>query len=538
MCGIVGFSGPAKPDLLKRMTNALFHRGPDDEGIYADGQMNLGMRRLAIIDVAGGRQPVSNEDATVLVVFNGEIYNYVELRRELESRGHVFKTDHSDTEVIVHLYEEDGESWPLKVNGMFAVAIWDLRTRKLTLYRDRLGKKPLYYCRNNNNIVFASEIKALLCHQHVSRELDLQSLYDFVGSRNTSAPRSIYRDIKQLLPGCYLSWHPERECYGRAYWEIDFRPAESVGDESEVSHTILGLLDDAVRIRMRCDVDYGAFLSGGVDSSTIVSLMQRHSTRRIKTFSLAYADVSGPMARGKEGDRLYSAFMAKHLGTDHSECVVCANDFLKDARGIAQSFDEPFAGCVSGYFLARHMKPSVSVALAGDGGDELFGSYLAHRVAIPIDTYCLYVQQGKTSLTDLTSEEIGALFPYNTPQGYAFLASVADRSISVWRDRLRYFNHDEVASLFTREMLEQIGYPGTCSAYKRICDKLTARDVFNKALEIDQKECRDMADRVAYAKDRGLEDVVLNTNGTLMTREKAKAVIRSGLDAMYVGIDA
>ncbi|MFQ5953419.1 MAG: asparagine synthase (glutamine-hydrolyzing), partial [Candidatus Omnitrophota bacterium] len=271
MCGIVGFSGPENKSLLKEMNNLIYHRGPDDEGFYSSGLMNLAMRRLSIIDVETGNQPISNEDGTIWVVFNGEIYNYIELRKDLEGK-HRFKTDHSDTEVIVHLYEEYGEDWPQHVNGMFAVAVWDDRAKKLSLYRDRIGKKPLYYALKDSRIIFASEIKSILKHPAVSGDYDFQALYQYFGLKNISAPRTAYGDIKQLLPGHVFSWQ-EGKASTRPYWKLDF--SSSLGDitEDEAAERLLELLEDAVKIRMRCDVPYGAYLSGGVDSSSVVVLM-------------------------------------------------------------------------------------------------------------------------------------------------------------------------------------------------------------------------------------------------------------------------
>lgn len=219
MCGICGFTGGADPAILQKMTQRLWHRGPDDDGLYYDGGVNLGMRRLAIVDVEMGKQPQFNEDHSLVVVQNGEIYNHQPLRQELERLGHRFRTHHSDTELLPHLYEEYGENWPERVNGMFGTALWDARDQKLLLYRDRIGKKPLYYAVENGQLVFASEIKAILAHPRISGDLDYGALYRYFALKNISAPHTAYADIKQLLPGHFLVWQGGRS-----------RPAAATGN--------------------------------------------------------------------------------------------------------------------------------------------------------------------------------------------------------------------------------------------------------------------------------------------------------------------
>ena len=224
MCGIVGFTGRENKGLLNTMTNSIVHRGPDDEGYYSDGQVNLGMRRLSIVDIEFGKQPLCNEDGSVWVVCNGETYNHRDLRKELEKQGHIFKSNHSDTEVIPHLYEEYGEKWPAHVNGMFGIAIWDRCERRLLLYRDRIGKKPLYYALKNGQIIFASEIKAILKHPAISRELDYKALYSYFGLKNISAPKTAFADIRQLMPGHFLVWQGGK-IDERSYWHVYFGDA-------------------------------------------------------------------------------------------------------------------------------------------------------------------------------------------------------------------------------------------------------------------------------------------------------------------------
>ena len=250
MCGIVGFTGSPKSDVLRRMCRSLVHRGPDDERYFHNSGISLGIRRLAIVDLQNGRQPICNETGDIWIVFNGEIYNHVELRRELESKQHSFRTDHSDTEVIVHLYEEYGEDWPIYVNGMFGVALWDNREQKLLLYRDRIGKKPLYYALKNDQIVFGSEVKAIIKHPLISRDLDCRALYHYFALKNISAPATAYADIKQLLPGHLLVWHRGKS-WVRPYWKLDFsRPLTDVSEQGIVPITALTRYEDSTGLNI------------------------------------------------------------------------------------------------------------------------------------------------------------------------------------------------------------------------------------------------------------------------------------------------
>ncbi|MDY6973559.1 MAG: asparagine synthase (glutamine-hydrolyzing), partial [Thermodesulfobacteriota bacterium] len=292
MCGICGFTGKRDDVTLKKMADAIRHRGPDDDGFYSDGKMNLGMRRLSIVDLETGRQPISNETENIWVVANCEIYDHVPLRKTLETKGHHFRTDHCDTEVIVHLYEEFGEDWPSHVNGMFGGALWDKESERLLLFRDRIGKKPLYYAEISGRLIFASEIKALFLHPLISRRLDYQALYNYFGFKNISAPRTAYDDIRQLLPGHVLVWQGG-EGTTRPYWNLEFGDPLTDITEQEASQHLFELFEDAVKIRMQCDVPYGAYLSGGVDSSSVVSIMRRYESKPVTTFCLGYEDKTG-----------------------------------------------------------------------------------------------------------------------------------------------------------------------------------------------------------------------------------------------------
>ena len=491
MCGIVGFTGSAKPEVLWAMCRRLTHRGPDDEGYAELPGVSLGMRRLAIVDLAGGRQPQANEDGTVVTVFNGELYNHAALRRELTARGHIFATHHSDTECVVHAFEEFGPDWPevAKANGMYGLAIWEAKAARLFLYRDRLGKKPLYYAAVPGGIVFASEIKALLLHPDVSRGLDYGSLYGFLGLKNIPGPATAYAAIRQLPPGCFLTWSAgEGISAPVAYWRPDFRPAEPLPTEEEAARCILELLTDAVRLRMDCDVSYGAYLSGGVDSSAIASLMSRFSTKPVKTFCLGYADLEGGQAAGKNQDLVYARDMAARLGTDHHECVISSTQFFCDLPNALATFDEPFSGTISTFFLSAFMRRHITVAVSGDGADELFASYLAERLSFPIETL-LSMDPGRAKeWGDFTEADRAKFAPFDVPESFAFLRRIADPDVAIWRDRMSVFSYEERQELLSPEFLMAAGAAVGKNPYGTLARDLTAMDALNRNLEIDQRE--------------------------------------------------
>jgi asparagine synthase (glutamine-hydrolysing) len=371
MCGIAGIYNfksreAVSSSLLKAMTDALVHRGPDDEGFYASGPIGLGHRRLSIIDLEGGHQPLANEDETVWVVFNGEIYNFGELHEDLVKRGHTFKT-RSDTEVIVHLYEEEGEKCFEKFRGMFAIAIWDARNRKLLLARDRVGKKPLFYFYNGSKIAFASELKAILEVPGVPREIDPEAVSDYFSFLYIPAPKSIFKNIRKVLPGHYLVASKDgiRET---EYWDLSFNRLETCS-EDQWCDRLLESYREAVRLRLMSEVPLGAFLSGGVDSSSVVALMAGLLDGPVTTCSIGFEE--------EEFNELgYAKEIAERFSTSHHEHVVHA-----DAVGVIDKlvwhYDEPFAdsSAVPTYYVSKAAREHVTVALAGDGGDENFAGY-------------------------------------------------------------------------------------------------------------------------------------------------------------------
>jgi asparagine synthase (glutamine-hydrolysing) len=371
MCGITGavWTEPQKAideATLRRMVTVLAHRGPDDEGTHCAPGVALGHRRLAIIDVAGGRQPMSNEDGSVWIVFNGEIYNFRELRRRLEGKGHRFKT-RSDTETIVHLYEDEGLEFAQHLNGMFALAIWDASRRQLVLARDRLGEKPLVYRLEPGRLLFASELKSLLEVPGIPRELDPQALDAYLTYQYVPHPQTIYRGICKLPPA-HVAVYREGRLDVRCYWQPDFqveedRPAEDYARE------LRELMTSSVEMRLESDVPLGAFLSGGTDSTIVVGLMQQLSKQPVRTFSIGF-----PVAEYDE--TRYARIVAERLGTVHQEFRVEPNA-VEVLPKLVWHYDEPFAdsSAVPTWYVSQVTREHVTVALTGDGGDELFAGY-------------------------------------------------------------------------------------------------------------------------------------------------------------------
>jgi asparagine synthase (glutamine-hydrolysing) len=353
-------------ELLKRMTRAMYHRGPDGEGYYFDEHAGLGHRRLSIIDLDAGKQPMCNEDESVWVTFNGEIYNYLDLRKDLIAKGHQFKTE-SDTEVIVHLYEEIGARFPEKLRGMFAIGLWDKKAARLMLTRDRIGKKPLYYCFVGNALYFASEMKSLLHVPNFNREIDFEALSDYISLLYVPAPKSIFKSVRKLKPANSLVFdeHGIRES---SYWDLSFDDPEEK-TEKQWCDEFLAAYEEAVRLRLRSDVPLGAFLSGGVDSSSVVALMSKINGNRVTTCSVGFDE--------KEFDEsAAAASFAKFLSTDHHEERVRA-DALSVLEKLVWHYDEPYAdsSAVPTYYVSQAARRHVTVALSGDGGDENFAGY-------------------------------------------------------------------------------------------------------------------------------------------------------------------
>ncbi|MDQ3919558.1 MAG: asparagine synthase (glutamine-hydrolyzing) [Acidobacteriota bacterium] len=375
MCGIAGFvsreehaDARAALGIVERMLGVITHRGPDDEGALVEGAAAIGMRRLSIIDLAGGHQPLSGCDPALSVVFNGEIYNFLELRPLLEARGHRFRT-HSDTEAIVHAYEEFGPACVEHLRGMFAFAIWDSRARRLFVARDRAGEKPLYHTLTpEGTFVFGSELKCLLEHGEVRREVDPEALDAYLTFGYVPDPLSVFRGVEKLPPGHTLTLEGGRVTV-RQYWDFVYEPTADARPAEDYLEELRALLDESVRMRLIADVPLGAFLSGGVDSAAVVGLMARASNRPVKTFSIGFNEDSYDELR-------YARVAAREFGTEHHEFVVTP-EICSVVDELVWHFDEPFAdsSAIPTYVVSKMAREHVKVVLSGDGGDELFAGY-------------------------------------------------------------------------------------------------------------------------------------------------------------------
>lgn len=381
MCGIYGYLSLTQQNQIipqaAAAVDALYHRGPDEKGIWQDADIFLGMRRLSIIDLAEGQQPIWNEDGSCCTVYNGELYNYRDLRPHLLAAGHTFRT-HSDTEVILHAYEEWGVDCLRHFNGMYAFAIWDGHRQRLLLARDRIGIKPLYYYQDADRLIFASEIKAILTDPTVRRTINPQGLANFLAFGHAVAPVTLYQNIYKLLPGHYMTiQHGTITIH--EYWDVGTEaPLVDARHQTEtaLAEQVRRLLSDAVQRQMVADVPVGAFLSGGVDSSSVVALMKRHASGPVKTFTLGFR-------AGSAYNELAAARrVADYLGTEHHELLVEHVDLVQTLRTLVYHYDEPFGDSAGFplYLLSRFAREHVKVVLVGDGGDELFGGYRRYAV--------------------------------------------------------------------------------------------------------------------------------------------------------------
>ena len=452
MCGIAGFadshlSSSPPTDLafsaVHAMCEVIRHRGPDDEGVHVETGVGLGMRRLSIIDLSTGHQPIHNEDETIWIVFNGEIYNYRALRRELETAGHQFYTS-SDTETVVHAYEEWGEAAFGRLRGMFGIAIWDRGRRTLLLARDRAGIKPLHYTMRGDRLYFGSEIKSLIAAGAVEREIDPEALDHYLSFLYVPRDRAIFKGVRKLPPGHYLTFKDGRLDV-RQYWQIGTaEPFRGTADQA--AHALESVLADAVESHMVSDVPLGAFLSGGVDSSIVVGLMARASSRPVKTFSIGFDE--------PQFDELeHARRVASHFGTDHHEFVV-RPDGLSILDRLIEHFDEPFAdsSAIPTWYVSEMARRHVTVVLSGDGGDELFGGYdryLPHPRVARFDSLPL---PGKRQVASM----VWPLLPHGA-RGKNFLRHVARSDNGRYLDSIAFFQPDEKLALYSTDMQRLLG---------------------------------------------------------------------------------
>jgi len=442
MCGIAGIirwdGAPVVETELRAMCGAMTHRGPDDEGLYVNGGVGLGMRRLSIIDLDGGHQPVCNEDRSVWVVFNGEIYNYRALRRDLERRGHVFRTA-SDTETIVHLYEDYGPHCVDRLRGMFAIAIWDARRRQILLARDRLGIKPLYYAERDGELMFASELKPILQLGRVPRELDWEAVRHLFTFLVTPPAQSIVAGVKKLEPARVATARDGSSLRIERYWDVDFAEPAHQATEGELVEQLRGLLEESVALHQVSDVPVGAFLSGGVDSSAVVATMSRLNSQPVKTFSVGFADDDfSELAPARKVASLY--------GTEHHELVL-EPDVVPLIDEFAWFLDEPFGdtSAIATYMVSKLAAEHVKVVLTGDGGDEIFAGYDKYVVEDRGRAYDLMPGSLRRA-----AGAVGAVMPEGM-RGRRFLRHFALDGARRYLDAQSIVHPDEMDTLFTPE---------------------------------------------------------------------------------------
>jgi asparagine synthase (glutamine-hydrolysing) len=485
MCGICGIfeyerREPFSRQLLDRMNQTIVHRGPDDEGVYLGEGIGLAFRRLSIIDVAGGHQPISNEDGSLWAMLNGEIYNYLELRHDLEGRGHHFAT-RSDTETIVHLYEEYGEDCFLRLRGMFAIAFWDAPRRRLLLARDRVGKKPLFYAADNNRIVFGSELKAILAAGGISRDIDNQGLSDYFSLGYIPAPKTVYRSIRKVRPGHYLILEGGR-MRENCYWDLSFAETDDYS-EQEWCERIRAALCEATRIRLMSDVPLGAFLSGGVDSSAVVATMSRLTKRPVATCSIGFEE--------KEYDEAdHARAVAKQFCTDHYEKVI-RPDAAAIVDRLAWHFDEPFAdsSAIPTYYVSAVARERVTVALGGDGGDENFAGYRRY-VFDQIENRLRNVVPG--SLRKSVFGPLGRAYPALAWAPRIFRAkatfqSLARTPLEGYFNSVSIFRPAEKARMFTPEFRAILGGYDSIQVFREYYDQAGTDDLLSRIQYVDIK---------------------------------------------------
>jgi asparagine synthase (glutamine-hydrolysing) len=468
MCGIAGVFGKSDPATVEVMLRRIAYRGPDDEFLVSGPRFTLGTRRLSIQDVEGGRQPLSNETGSVWAAQNGELYNFPELRPGLEAKGHRFRT-RTDTEIIPHLYEDWGAELPSRLLGMFAIAVWDDARETGLLIRDPTGKKPLYYLERPGALYFASEIKCLLAIRDYERRLNPVAIHHFLAYKHVPSPATAFEGIKSLEPAQTLTWSAREGARPSTYWSLSWSadPVWDRMDEQEIAQRVAASLREGVRRRLLSDVPIGFYLSGGVDSSLSTALAAMLSPGRIKTFTLTYdADSTTP---GKEEDQRWARAVAAQYGTEHHEERLSAGSFAEEFPRILRHFDQPFSGVVSAYFLSRLIGRHVRVALSGDGADELFGSYLSHRLAPVIADY---VEHGPRALDQPGFRDSRAL-----------VEAIADRDPARWRARLAVFSESEKRDLYTPAFAAAVGAASSDAHLATYFAQGTATDPLNRMLE-------------------------------------------------------
>lgn len=484
MCGIVGelrFQGKSvNTAIIEKMRDRLVHRGPDDKGLFVDKQIGLGFRRLAILDLtAAGHQPMQSDDREITIVFNGEIYNFKERKKELEQKGYFFKSQ-SDTEVIIALYKEYGMEFMKYLRGMFAIAIWDSKRQRLILVRDRLGKKPLKFYRDNHGIIFASELKAILEHPRVQKKIDPIAIHHYLTLQYVPAPLTGFIGIEKLPAGHFVVIENDKMIIKR-YWDLKFITNNQL-TEDEWTEKILNELRTVVRMRLISDVPLGAFLSGGIDSSAIVALMAEYSNQPVKTFSIGFEE-------DRYNELPYARQIAKLYNTDHTEFIVKPQnvDILPQ---IAWQYEEPYAdsSALPTFLLAQLTRQHVTVALNGDGGDENFGGY---------ERYPIYMLASRLSkwpslirpLMNAIARAARGIYPTDfTNRSARFSSTLASPPARRYLEYLQYFSDEYKTTNYTSDFREQTNNIGpTWNTFSLLMDNTYTNEPINQALYTDIK---------------------------------------------------
>lgn len=484
MCGICGKlnfdrAATVPPELLKKMADTIEHRGPDDDGYYVSGSIGLGFRRLSIIDLNTGHQPISNEDGKVWIVFNGEIYNYQELRKFLQSKGHVFRTQ-TDTEVIVHLYEELGEGCVERLRGMFAFAIWDERNQSLFIARDRVGIKPLYYWVSNTSLVFASEIKAVLADADVRPELYPEMIDRFLTFYFVPGEETLLKNVKKLPPGSHMVVHNGTVTV-KSYWDLQFKPEPRT--EAQAQDELLSILDECVRLHMISDVPVGFLLSGGVDSTALLGFAVGKTDRPLSSFTLGF---SSP---GLADERPYARLAAERYGATHYDMTISSKEFADFLPKFAWHMEEPVCEpqAIALYFVSRLAKERVKVLISGEGGDEAFAGYVIYRNV-------LWFERMKKLLGPLNSAAASALtlanraWKSNRVKKYIPLMTMPFDSYYYSRtSNPGMFFNSRSSELYTPDFAERITKEFSASAATRFLGSGHGEGLVNRMLYVDTK---------------------------------------------------
>ena len=484
MCGIAGFVNRDEPrdardarGVLERMCRVIAHRGPDDQGVMIEGAAALGMRRLSIIDLAGGHQPMSGCDRAITIVFNGEIYNFRELQRELEERGHRFKT-HSDTETIVHAYEEYGHECVDHLRGMFAFAIWNARTRELFIARDRTGKKPLYYTMTpQGTLIFGSELKSLREHPEFRGEISVEAFDAYLTFGYVPDPLTIFRDVHKLPPGHHLRFK-EGNARVEQYWDFPYETTQQrpALNEEDCLEELRSLLDEAVRMRLVADVPLGAFLSGGIDSSTVVGLMARHTDRPVKTFSIGFHEDS-------YNELKYARVAARKFGTEHHEFIVTP-DICEVVDDLVRHFDEPFAdsSAIPTYMVSKLAGEHVKVVLSGDGGDELFAGYTRYAIDRKRNGFAHLPRVVREGLM----QSLGRSLPHGA-WGRNYVHNVALEPVDRYIEDISIFTKLNKPSLYTEDFRQRLGATEAAARFREYAAHSRADNSLDPLLYLDSK---------------------------------------------------